>query len=240
LRAGYDRRHTGGFTLLEVLIAVAILAISLSSLLGSQMAAMRATRYARGVSVAAFLAEHQLLEIEYEMQRLGWVLEDKSFDGDFSEQGHKDIRYECMVDFVELPDYTALQKLKNVADTDGTDNLSGVQETEDQAFDALGMVWPIVKGAVEMAIRKARCTVYWTDGNVEHDFMVETYWTDVEQLKQLPQAGGEATEADDTRTDDGGEPGGGEGRGTTPGGGSAGPGIRPGGGMGPTAPGGGR
>jgi general secretion pathway protein I len=225
------RRRAGGFTLLEVLIAVAILAISLSSLLGSQMAAMRATRYARGVSVAAFLAEYQLVEIEFEMKRLGWVQEDKQFEGDFSEQGHKDIRYDCLVDFVELPDYQALQKAKNAADTDGTDNLSGMMETDDAAFGALGMVWPIVKGAVEMSIRKVKCTVYWTDGNVENDFVVETFWTDVSMLAQLPQAGGEVTE-DDGMSPEGGDTPGGKGPGTTPG--SAGPtggGIKPGGAM---------
>ena len=52
-----------GFTLLEVLIAVAILALSLTSLLGSQIDSLRATRYAQGITAAAFLAElKQLLE----------------------------------------------------------------------------------------------------------------------------------------------------------------------------------
>ncbi len=57
-------KHSRGFTLLEVLIAIGILSMSLTSLLSSQMASMRATRYAQGVTAAAFLAEHQLLEIE--------------------------------------------------------------------------------------------------------------------------------------------------------------------------------
>ena len=52
-----------GFTLLEVLVAVAILALSLTSLLGSQIESMQATRYARQISAAAFLAEYQLIEI---------------------------------------------------------------------------------------------------------------------------------------------------------------------------------
>src|SRR5690606_37718888 len=103
--AGNRRGGGGGFTLLEVLLAVAILAISLTSLLSSQMAALRATRYARGVSVAAFLAESKLIDIEWELRKDGWGDNDKEFEGDFSEEGWPDARYTCLVDMIELPDY---------------------------------------------------------------------------------------------------------------------------------------
>ena len=51
------RAHKAGFTLLEVLVAVAILSITLSSLLGSQIAAIRATDQARRLSSVAWLGE---------------------------------------------------------------------------------------------------------------------------------------------------------------------------------------
>ena len=76
-----------GFTLLEVLVAVAILAISLTSLLDSQLASMQATRYARQLSAAAFLAEYQLVEIEFQQRRDGWQTSDVTFKGDFDDQG---------------------------------------------------------------------------------------------------------------------------------------------------------
>lgn len=200
------RGAQSGFTLLEVLIAVAILSMSLTSLLSSQMAAMRATRYARGVSVAAFLAEGKLLDIEAQLQVEGWGNADRTFEGDFSEEGWPDIRYECLVDFIEVPDFNALQQAKEGADTDGGFG-SGQQvaDAEDQAFAGMGMVWPVIKGAIEQAIRKSSCRVIWTDGALEQEFTVETFWTDTKQLLQLPQAGGEVDEEDDTRPD--GEPG---------------------------------
>lgn len=222
-----------GFTLLEVLIAVAILSMSLTSLLSSQMAAMRATRYARGVSVAAFLAEGKLLDIESQLQLEGWGSADKTFDGDFGEEGWPDIRYECLVDFIEVPDFNALQQAKEDADTDGGFG-SGQQVADagDQAFAGMGMVWPVIKGAIEQAIRKSSCKVIWSDGALEQDFTVETFWTDTKQLLQLPQAGGEVTEDDDTRPD--GDPtnpnGGGTGSGGKPSTGTA----TPSGGMNPT------
>ncbi len=234
VRRRCGRSETGGFTLLEVLIAIAILALSMTSLLSSQMASIRATRYARGVSVAAFLAESKLLEIEDEMTFEGWGTDDKTFDGDFSEDGSPDVRYACLVDFVEIPDFNTLQQAKEQIDTDGggAGPAAFVAGQDDQTFSALGMVWPIVKGAIEMSIRKVSCTVTWTDGAIEHDFKVETFWTDPKALTQLPQTG-ETSEDDDTR--DGGGPGQpGQGRDRGPGGTG---GTRPGGGSGtPAAP----
>lgn len=214
-------RKFAGFTLLEVLVAVAILSMSLTSMLSSQMAAMRATRYARDVSVAAFLAESKLLDLESQLQIDGWGSDDKTFDGDFSEEGWPDIRYECLIDFIEVPDFNVLQQAAQAGETDG-DGGGGpsayVATADDQAFAGMGMVWPIVKGAIEQSIRKSSCRVIWIDGKIEQDFTVETFWTDPKQLMQLPQAGGEVDETDDSREDgtqDPTKPGGAGG--TTPG-----------------------
>jgi prepilin-type N-terminal cleavage/methylation domain-containing protein len=233
------RSGAQGFTLLEVMVAVAILSISLTSMLSSQMAAMRATRYARGVSVAIFLAESKLVDIESDMRVEGWGTDDRDFDGNFSDEGWPEIRYQCLVDYIELPDYNALVQAKEAGDTEGDAGPAPfVADADDQAFGALGMVWPIVKAAVEQSIRKASCTVYWSDGKVEHDATVSTFWTDPKQLMQLPQTG-ETTEDDDTRedpTDPGGGDGGGGGGGGKGGEGGARPGITPTGG-GSTKPG---
>jgi prepilin-type N-terminal cleavage/methylation domain-containing protein len=237
------KREHGGFTLLEVLVAVAILSMSLTSLLSSQMAAMRATRYARGVSVAAFLADGKLLDIESQLVVDGWGTDDKTFEGDFSEEGWPDIRYECLVDFIEVPDFNALQQAKDGADTDGGFGAGAqVADAEDQAFAGMGMVWPVIKGAIEQAIRKASCKVVWSDGAITQEFTVETFWTDPKQLLQLPQAGGEVDETDDVEPDgDPAQPGGsGSSSGAKPGGSGTAPpgGIQlPGG---PTGPAGGK
>lgn len=218
-----------GFTLLEVLVAVAILAISLSSLLGSQINSLRATRYAQGVTAAAFLAEYQLNEIEFLMMDEGWQESDKTYEGDFSEQDWPDITYECLVDFIELPEYNQMIEAKTDADqAAGEDSM--MMDAGDSAFSALGLVWPIVKQAVENSIRKASCTVKWTDGNIEHEFTTQTFWTDPQRLAEIPALGGEFTEDDDQSSDDpgGGGSGGSSGGSTGGSGGPVRPGIRPG------------
>jgi type II secretion system protein I len=261
-----------GFTLLEVLIAVAILSISLTSLVSSQMASLRNTDYARQLSAMVFLAESQLIEIEFELkQEGGWGTDDRIFEGDFSEEGWPDVTYHCVADMIEMPEYQQLLEAKEAADTDGFGGIGGydMQDTGDQAFSMVGMVWPIIKEAIEMSIRKSSCTVRWTETGggrrkakkvADEQFCGEdelncltimTFWTDSQQLTQLPSAGGEATEDDDVDdggAEDGGDEGGkggaggggrggegggmGGGRGGGGGGGSRNPNIPPGPGMG--------
>jgi prepilin-type N-terminal cleavage/methylation domain-containing protein len=246
-----------GFTLLEVLVAVAILSITLSSLLSSQIAAIRVTDQARRLSSVAFLAEAQLVEIEWQLRRDGWGTDDQTFEGDFSEEGWPDVEYVCVVDLIEMPDYNELVAAKDAADTD--DEMSAYMDAGDQAFSAIGMVWPIVKEAIEQSIRKAWCTVRWSaDGKrrnhddawecAEHEnecLTISTFWTDPEKLKTLPRLGGEVGSDDGGRGEDGGEDGG-RGAGGAGGrggpsrggeGGSTKPGINPGLPQGPGASG---
>jgi len=222
-------RQDRGFTLLEVLIAVAILAISLTSLLLSQMEAMRATRYARAITTAAFLAEYQIVEIEWliKEEENGWGDNDKTYEGDFTKQGWPEFEYVCLVDMVEMPDYTALQQAADAEEDPSRQD--GVQDAGEQAFDGLGLVWPIVKEAIERAIRKVSCKITWKEGKTVYEYPIETYWTDPTKLQQLPQAGGEVGEdVDEDQTPEGGQapggqaPGGQAPRGQAPGGAPAG------------------
>jgi type II secretion system protein I len=209
-RRAQGARYIGGpagFTLLEVLVAVAILAIMLTSLLGSQLNSIAATRYARDISVAALLAEWQLVEIETKVRKEGFVNSDVEVEGDFGDQGWDEFEWKCTVHFVEIPDYNQLVEVKNEADEESGKKDDNMIDAGDQMFGALGLVWPIVKAAIENSIRKVTCTVYWTTGNIPYEYDVQTFWTNPEALKQLPGAGGEFSEADDPSGQEPGEGG---------------------------------
>lgn len=215
LRPPEQRYAAAGFTLLEVMIAMAVLALSLTSMLTSQMASIRATRYAQTITSVAFLADYQLIETEYIVRKEGgWVLEDKFYEGSFADQGWPDVKYKCIVDFLKLPEYTELRAAKDESDRSKRGESSMYYKSAgDQAFTALGMVWTPVKQAIERSIRKVKCTVKWKNGNQDEEFIVNTFWADPEKLKQLPGLGGEAKEGD---LGDEKEQGGGSGAGATP------------------------
>lgn len=251
LRPPEQRYGAAGFTLLEVMIAMAVLALSLTSMLTSQMASLRATRYAQTITSVAFLADYQLIETEYIVRKEGgWVLEDKFYEGTFADQGWPDIKYKCIVDFLKLPEYTELRAAKDTSDRENRGESSMYYKSAgDQAFTALGMVWTPVKQAIERSIRKVKCTVTWKSGGQDEEFIVNTFWADPEKLKQLPGLGGEEKEGDldEKQPQDGtsgtGSGAGRGGQGNRPGGsmggGGGGPGRQPAGGGGGGRPGGG-
>ncbi len=219
-------RKDHGLTLLEVMVAMAILAVSMTSLMTSQMASIRATRYAQQVTAIAFLAEYQLIETEYVMRKEGgWVLADKIYEGTFAAQGWPDIRHKCIVDFLEIPDYSKLRAAKDDSDRAKQGESSVYYKNAgDKAFNSLAMVWPMIKQALERSIRKVKCTVFWKDGSLQNEYSIYTFWADPEKLKTLPALGGEASEDDEANKEGGDKPGGAGGTG----------GSRPGGATGPT------
>lgn len=218
------RPYAAGFTLLEVMIAMAVLAVSMTSLMTSQMQNLRATRQAQQLTAIAFLAEYQLIETEYIVRKEGgWVLEDKNYEGAFADLGWPEIRYKCLVDFILIPDFSKLRAAKdeskrNQAAAAGSDSTLYYQNAGDKAFSALGLVWPMVKQAIEKSIRKVKCTVFWKDGTIPNEYSIYTFWADPEKLKTIPGLGGEAKEGDvdekdgpDAKEGEGGKPGGAQG-----------------------------
>ncbi len=218
------RRGSEGFTLLEVMIAVAILSVSMVGLYTAQMANMNATAYARDITAVAFLGEFIIVDIENQLEKDGgWVQQDKTYAGDFSEQGWPDVQYSCLIDFVEMPEYSQLREVKDASEQD-TDGRSGqqYQDAADQMFNTLASVWPIVKNAIEQSIRKVTCDILWKNGDRQEVLTLETYWTEPANLTKLPDMGGEFTEEDDQSGsgDGGGGASSGAGRGGGGGGGS--------------------
>jgi hypothetical protein len=94
-------------------------------------------------------------------------------------------------------------------------------------FTSLGLVWPMIKSAIEYSIRKVTCTIFWQHGEVKEELKLETYWTEPKNLTKVPDFGGEFTDEDDGSKDGGGKPGGGGGSTSRPSGPGGAAGSRP-------------
>ncbi len=85
-----------GFTLLEVMVAVAMLALSLTAMAAINANSFQASNYARGVTVATLLARSKMLDLEQELQKDGFGDTDKTFDGDFSDEGFPKVTFRAV------------------------------------------------------------------------------------------------------------------------------------------------
>lgn len=103
-----------GFTLLEVLIALAILASALTILMGTMANSGQQAVFANEITTAGMLARSKMVDIEYELMEEGFSTGDQKYSGDFSAEGREDIKWEATVRPVEIPESAKEQFLAQV------------------------------------------------------------------------------------------------------------------------------
>jgi general secretion pathway protein I len=101
-------RRYSGFTLLEVMIAVAIIAIVLVAVFGSQSQSLSLANDAKFSTTAALLAQRKMAEVEMEDS-----LDVSSASGDFGED-FPEYQWELDISEVPLPGIEGLEFLKQV------------------------------------------------------------------------------------------------------------------------------
>ena len=89
-------RRDGGFTLLEVMVAMAIIAIALTAVLGSQSQSVSLASEAKFSTTAALLAQNKMAETEW-----GNRLDLSSDSGDFGDD-FPDYNWEVTVEDVSM------------------------------------------------------------------------------------------------------------------------------------------
>ena len=96
-RPGRARRGAGGFTLLEVMVALGILAGALLAVSDIVAGALRNHVRARNLEVATLLARGKLAELEDHYEAKGFKTADESEEGTFEDDGHPEVRWRVEV-----------------------------------------------------------------------------------------------------------------------------------------------
>ncbi|HEU4412429.1 MAG TPA: prepilin-type N-terminal cleavage/methylation domain-containing protein [Polyangiaceae bacterium] len=92
-----------GFTLLEVMVAVAILGLALTAVLSSQVGLFAGGTYGQNVTAALGLARCRMSEIEEQMGKFGFPETDSAEEGPCCNQEEHPLRCSWKVERVELP-----------------------------------------------------------------------------------------------------------------------------------------
>jgi general secretion pathway protein I len=126
-----------GFTLVEVMLALAILAMGLAVLIKSTASNIASTEGAHMDGVVAQLARAQMYEIEEKLAKEGFQDTDDHKEGSFEEQGWPSVTWDYKVEAVELPDLGAVQ---NMAQKEMQGSRSGTGSGSGSGSnDAMGM-----------------------------------------------------------------------------------------------------
>jgi len=190
------RRSQGGFTLLEVMISLAILAMALTMLLSATASNVELANRARVLGTVTNLTRGKMFDLEEQLLQEGFQETNQELDGDFSDEGHKEIEWEATVEKIELP---GLADAQNAADSvaggdgGGGSPLGGLipgipggggggggeaGNTSAAGAAALTSQFETVATILEQAMRKVTLTVKWQVGDSAEEMTVVAYFTD--------------------------------------------------------------
>ena len=168
-----DRR---GFSLLEVMIALAILTVSLLVLVQTQSSAVVLTNEAERTLVATDLARYKMSEVLLQLEKDGFQVSDVTEQGDFSDFGEdsmnlefgtelEDFHWEYLVTEVDMESMgdiaSAAQSLSEVTD-EGQDGPAANGSSMD-ALAMLGFGPDVIMGMLGPFLREVRVRVWWGD-----------------------------------------------------------------------------
>lgn len=204
------RRDPRGFTLLEMMIAMAILAGALTWLVEGMTNNIRAENHAKMITTATFLARGKMIDFEDELYDKGFGEFDQEQTGTFEDKGFQRFAWKVIVDKVELPNaeqmqtvLTKAQQAKQEAQGEATDQpqtplsmLGAGQNGQNGSSGGnplsagagmLGSQFGLIKGVLEQGIRRATVEVSWTEGKRPEKVSVVAYYTDVRTVDQAIQ-----------------------------------------------------
>ena len=180
-----------GFTIMEVMVAIMILAVSVVSIFGAQFTAVASTEYSKHITQAINLAECRMSEIELEvLTDDGFKLGNVESSGDCCEaMDDEDIGdYECSweIKVVEVPDLTEMLMgggedageglLGGMGMDLGTSSLNETSPTDDMGFlGALESFAPMLSDILSEGIRRVTVTVHWKQGEREPEYTLSQF-----------------------------------------------------------------
>ena len=90
-------RHARAFTLLEVMVALSILAVSLTAVFNINSSSVYGHVYAKKLTVATLLARAKMTDLEQELYDKGFQTDDDEKAGDFSEEGWPSYKWRAKI-----------------------------------------------------------------------------------------------------------------------------------------------
>jgi general secretion pathway protein I len=219
--SGRPDHRQGGFTLLEVMVALAVLALALVTLSGITTANVRNTHHAKMVTTATFLARAKMADLEDLVLEEGFTDNDIEEEGDFTDQERPEFRWKTSILKIELPADMAQQAqdaTQQATEADSDNPLSAMAGFMGGFMSTL--IEPVRVG-LEESVRRVSVQVFWDEaGRPDQSFTVDTFMTDPAKLDMAVQAIGQPPGGTDTPggTGTGGTSGSGTGTGATSGG----------------------
>lgn len=183
------RRHDGGFSLLEVMVSIAILAMALVVLARIVTGNVRATHHSRMMTAATFLARTKIASLEQAILDYGFSEMDGEDKGDFTEEGYPHFRWYAAIERVELPTDGA-QKVQQAATQQKMDttSMNPMQMLSGFMGGFMTTLMEPIRIGIQESVRRLTVKVTWDEmGRPDQAFEVVAFLTDPSKLDMALQ-----------------------------------------------------
>ena len=185
---------TRGFTLLEVMIAMAILVMALAALLGHEGIAIQMSDYSNRLGQATMLAQGKLLDVEGKLLDDGMDVLDGCDSGDFRRLGLKRFKWKACAYKIEMEEGAGEEITQRFMELLGGAGLAGdganasqpanpdQPSKSDLVAGQIGMAMgalPVFLQQLEEQVRKVKLEVTWEDAVGERKVVLERFVTEL-------------------------------------------------------------
>ncbi len=165
-----------GFTLLEVMIAMAVMALGFAAIIMVQSNSSNTSLKAKQLNIATMLAKNKMLEVEQEIDGKPFESADKVKEDNFKEP-FQDYHWKKEIKEIEFP------SLFNSASASG--GAQGGTEAEGSGGPMVEQMTQMITKYLSDSIREVKLTISWKRGNAEQSFSLTTYWVDLNREMRL-------------------------------------------------------
>jgi len=185
-------RLIGAFTLLEVMVAIALLALGLSTLFLAQARSLELAQQARNLSVATGLARMQLHECEFDFrQKQGFAsIGDYKENGNFSDDDYPNFFWECYAYKPDIPVADGGDISEGILGKMSADAEAAGGAENPMASMGVGLISPVlaqVSQVVGDSVRELYVVVRWKEGEEWTELDVTTHIIDMAAMQGVAQ-----------------------------------------------------
>ena len=161
---------SGGFTLLETIIALTIMVLALASILSVESSGLNAAEKTRQMNTISMLARNKMVETEFNIQGKTFKEVQKEQEGTF-DAPYAGYRWKTSIQEIKFPNLGALGSQGRSAS-----GSAGGSSAQTESTEQLGK---LVSKYLSDSIREVTVTIFYQRPSGEQSFSVTTYWVDL-------------------------------------------------------------